>query len=73
MICAEKLKWKNRADIKGGLQTLLNGFCPLRGYPTPPTPITDNHFAKKPLVERGVTPPLNGKSQIFFLKWIKKG
>ena len=32
------------------------GFCPLRGY-TPPTPLTDNHFAKKPLAERGVHPP----------------
>ena len=23
----------------------------------PPTPLTENHFAKKPLAERGVPPP----------------
>ena len=43
--------------FKGGLQKLLSGFFPLRGYPQhpPPTPLTENHFAKKPLAERGGT------------------
>ena len=27
------------------------------GYPPPPTPLTENHFAKKTLAERGGTPP----------------
>ena len=31
------------------------GFFPLSGYP--PTPLMENHFAKKPLAERGGTPP----------------
>ena len=41
----------------GAFQKLLSGFCPLRGYAPPPTPLTENHFAKKPLAERGGTPP----------------
>ena len=34
----------------------------------------ENHFAKKPLAERGGTPPpLNGKSpKIFLKKWVKR-
>ena len=44
---------------KGTFQKRFSGFCPLRGYPPPPpTPLTENHFAKKPLAERGGTPPL---------------
>ena len=43
---------------KGRFQKLLSGFFPLRRYPTPPTPLTENHFAKKPLAERGGPPPL---------------
>ena len=27
-------------DDKGTCQKLLSGFCPLRGYPSPPTPLT---------------------------------
>ena len=45
-----------RNYFKGSFQKRFNGFCPLRGYP-PLTPLTENHFAKKPLVERGGTPP----------------
>ena len=41
------------------------------------TPLTENHFAKKPLAERGGSPPpppLNGKlPKIFLKKWVKKG
>ena len=40
---------------KGSFQKRVSGFCPLRGYP--PTPLTDNHFAKKPLADRGGYPP----------------
>ena len=48
--------------IKGTCQKHFSGFCPLRGYP-PPTPLTENHFAKIPFAERGGTPPpLNGQS-----------
>ena len=59
----------------GAFQKLLSGFCPLRGYAPPPTPLTENHFAKKPLAERGgAPPPLNGKlPKIFLKKWVKKG
>ena len=55
-------------DHKGRCQKRFSGFCPLRGGTPPPTPLTDNHFAKKPLAERGVPPPLNGQSPKFFLK-----
>ena len=30
----------------------------VKGVPPPHTPLTENHFAKKPLEERGGTPPL---------------
>ena len=36
---------------KGTFQKRFSGFCPLRGYPHPPTPLTENHFAKKPLAK----------------------
>ena len=32
------------------------------------TPLTDNHFAKKPLAERGGAPPLTENWQKFFSK-----
>ena len=38
--------------LKGTCQKRFSGFCPLRGYPPPPPPLTENHFAKKTLVER---------------------
>ena len=59
---------------KGTFQKRFSRFCPLSGYP-PPTPLTENHFAKKTLAERGGTPPpLNGKSpKIFLKKSVKKG
>ena len=41
---------------KGTRQKRFSGFWLLKGYP-PPTPLTDNHFAKKPLAERGGNPP----------------
>ena len=47
----------NLTDNKGSFQKLLSGFGPLRGSPPPPTPLTENHFAKKTLAERGVHPP----------------
>ena len=61
---------------KGRFQKRFSGFCPLRGYP-PRTPLTENHFAKKPLAERGgTTPPLTesplGFSGKFFPKRAKK-
>ena len=44
--------------LKGTLQKRFSGFFPLRGYPPPPlTPLTENHFAKKTLAERGGNPP----------------
>ena len=39
---------------KGTCHLRVSGFCPLRGYPPP---LTENHFAKKPLADRGGTPP----------------
>ena len=33
----------------------------------PPTPLTDNHFAKKPLTELGGTPPTMGEYHSFWL------
>ena len=38
------------------------------GTPPNPTPLAENHFAKKPLAERGGTPHLNRKSPKIFLK-----
>ena len=37
---------------KGTFQKRFSGFCPLKGYP-PPTPLTDKHFTKKTLADRG--------------------
>ena len=52
------LAWQlTMKEVKGTFQKRFSGFCPLRGYPPPPTPLTENHFAKKPLAERGGTPP----------------
>ena len=54
---------------KGRFQKRFSGFFPLRGFPPTPTPLTENHFAKKPLAERGGPPPsLNGKLPKIFLK-----
>ena len=57
--------------VKATFQKLLSEFFPLRGYPPPPrppTPLTENHVAKKPLAERGGTTPapLNGMSAKLF-------
>jgi len=41
---------------KGTRKKRFSGFCPLRGYP-PPTPLMENHLAKKPLTELGGPPP----------------
>ena len=53
----------------------LADFFRLGGTPPPQTLLAENHFAKKPLAERGGTPPpLNGKLlKIFLKKWVKKG
>ena len=40
---------------KGARQKLLSGFFSVRGIP--PTPLTENHFAKNPSAEMGGTPP----------------
>ena len=52
---------------KGTFQKRFSGFCPLRGYPLPPTPLTENQCEKKKDFflsgQGGVPPPLNGKSQ----------
>ena len=54
----EQCAIKEKQDPWGTFQKLLSGFCPLKGYPPPPlTPVTENYFAKKPLTERGGTPP----------------
>ena len=58
-------------DSTGGTcQKLLGGFCPLRGYPSPPptpNPLTENYFAKKTLAERGgTTPPSLTESLLSF-------
>ena len=70
LICS---KWE---ILQGSCQKRFSGFFPLRGFPPPPpTPLTENHFAKKPLAERGGTPPpFNGKlPKIFLKKWVKRG
>ena len=40
----------------------LADFSRLGGTP-PPTPLTENHFVKKPLAEMGGTPPLYRKNR----------
>ena len=47
-----KLGMANITADKGTCQKRFSGFCLLRGYP-PPTPLTDNHFAKKTVTDRG--------------------
>ena len=54
-------------DTKGTFQKRFSGFFPLRGYPPPPTPLTENQCEKKKdFFLRGIggspPPPLNGKS-----------
>ena len=58
-------------DIREAVKNYIADFSP-----PPPTALTENHFAKKPLADRGGTPPppLNGQSpKIFLTKWAKKG
>ena len=51
---------------KGTFQKLLSGFSL---FPcSPPTPLTENHFAKKPLAEKGGSPPTLRKSAENFRK-----
>ena len=59
---------KVRKKIREPVKNVLADFS-VKGVPPPPTPLTENHFAKKPLAERGGTPaPLNGKLPKMFLK-----
>ena len=53
---------------KGRCQKRFSGFCPLRGYQPPPTPLTENRFAKKPLAERGGPPPPLTESPLSFFE-----
>ena len=70
------MRWgKNRRRrVKEAFKNYLAIFS-VKGVPSaPPTPLTENHFAKKPLAERGGTPPLNGKlPKVFLKKRVKKG
>ena len=44
-------------DIREAVKNYLADFFRWGGTPPyPPTPLTENHFAKKPLAERGGTP-----------------
>ena len=54
----------------GSFQKRFSGFFPFRGSPPPLTPLTENHFDKKPLAERGGTPlpPLTENFRKFFSK-----
>ena len=76
-ICIERKvnKPKKTSVLREAFKNYLADFFPLRGYPPPPTPLTENQFAKKPLAERGgYPPPLNRKlPKIFLKKWVKKG
>ena len=56
--CCLSRRFKLKSD-RGAFKNYLADFFPLRGYrpPTLPTPLTENHFAKKPLAERGGAPP----------------
>ena len=64
----EYCKLFHTIPIKGRRQKLFSGFFRLGG--TSPTPLAENHFAKKPLAEMGVPPTFNGKSTKFFRKKI---
>ena len=61
--------------LRDAVKNYLADFFRLGGSPPPGTPLTGNHFAKKPLAERGGTPPsFNGKSpKIFLKKCVKEG
>ena len=66
------------SPVKGTFQKQLSGFFSVKGVPRPPTPLTENHFSKKPLAELGGTPsppPLTESplsfSGIFFAKRTK--
>ena len=47
-------------NVRGAVKNVLADFVRYGGTPPPSTPLTENNFAKKPLAERGVPPPLNG-------------
>ena len=42
--------------LRESFKNVLADFFRYGGTP-PPFPLTENHFAKKPLAERGVQPP----------------
>ena len=75
----EKLPIEGTGLPKGSFQKLRSGFCPLRGVPTPPpTPLTENHFSKKPLTENplsfsGNFFPKRAKNDVFSLNKVKNG
>ena len=53
-------KTKKRMCHKGTFQKRFSGFCPLRGYPPPHTPLTENQCEKRrifSLADRGGPPP----------------
>ena len=74
----EYCKLFHTIPIKGRRQKLFSGFFRLGG--TPPTPLAENHFAKKPSAEMGVPPPLtesplsfsgkNCSSQPSMVQWL---
>ena len=77
-------RWKNKSvlqcnviQLRGAVKNVLADFIRKGGWgppPPPPIPLTDNHFAKKTLADRGVPPPLNGQSPKKILKkWVKQG
>ena len=53
-----KISFRSREAVN----KLLSRFFPLRGYHSPPTPIAENNFAKKPLSVIGGPPPFSGKN-----------
>ena len=50
--CLSELSCAILESFKGTFHLRFSGIRPLRGYQTPP-PLTENHFAKKPLAELG--------------------
>ena len=59
----------DNATYKGACHLRFSGFCPLRGYPSPPNPLTENQCEKRrffSLAELGGTPPPLTESPLSF-------
>ena len=73
---AEGQLWPSDHNGKGSFQKRFSGFCQLRGYPPPLTPLTENQCEKKKVFflsgKGGYPPPLTESPLSFSGKFFPK-